>query len=327
MPVNDYRKWVRFTPFDPLQGTVVREPVGEGKGYWVGAPGVTFCEQQGQFYLTYRIRRPRGVHPDRGGEIRIASSHDGISFEDVWTGTKDQLDTASIERSALLQRPDGNWRLYISYVDPSDGRWMVSMTEAEDPGRFDLRAVKTMLTAASTGTEGVKDPFIFNIAGLYHMILSVATTDSGLPAEDLHGTHDAYNTGLIKSATGLATSSDGENWNWEGEIFGPSGNCWDKYAARIGTLWYCEPVWLAFYDGSADVSENYEERCGLAFSHDLRTFHRVTRNGPLFNVPHGTGAIRYFDVIARPDATFYYYELARPDGSHEMRVYRTAAEA
>jgi hypothetical protein len=83
-------------------------------------------------------------------------------------------------------------------------------------------------------------------------------------------------------------------------------------------------VWLALYDGSADVKENYEERCGLAYSHDLRIFHRVTLDGPLFKLQQASGAIRYFDVLDLPDARFFYYEMARPDGSHELRVYREA---
>jgi hypothetical protein len=82
-------------------------------------------------------------------------------------------------------------------------------------------------------------------------------------------------------------------------------------------------MWLALYDGSADVSENYEERCGLAYSFDLRTFHRVTRDRPLFQPLESPGALRYFDVLALPDVTYFYYEMARPDGAHDLRVYRT----
>jgi len=323
MPENDPRHWAPCCAFDPGAGTVVRDPPGEGPGYWAGAPGVTYDRRQQQFYLVYRLRRPRGVEPDRGAEIRIATGRDGIAFSDIWSGTKDQLGTSSIERCALAHLPDGRWRLYPSYVDPADGRWMIGLVEADAPDAFDLAKTRPVLTAAQIATEGVKDPFIFEIAGLYHMAVSHATVATPATPEALHGTHDAYNTGLILSASGLATSTDGVTWRWEGEILSPNRGAWDGYCSRIGTLWYQAPVWLALYDGSADVSENYEERCGLAYSFDLRSFHRVTRAAPLFQSLQTPGALRYFDVLALPDVMYFYYEAARPDGSHDLRVYRT----
>jgi len=323
---NDPRHWAQWSSFDPTKGTVVREPPGEGPGYWAGAPGVTYCGKLNRFYMVYRLRRPRGVEPDRGAEIRIATSRDGIMFDDIWSGTKDLLGTTSIERCALVYLPDGRWRLYPSYVDPADGRWMIGLVEADAPDAFDLRTTRPVLTAAQIATEGVKDPFIFCVAGLYHMVVSHATVATAAAPEELHGTHDAYNTGLILSSSGLATSTDGVDWQWEREILRPNPGGWDAYASRIGTVWYREPVWLALYDGSADVSQNYEERCGLAYSFDLRKFQRVTRNGPLFQPPETMGALRYFDVLALPDVTYLYYEMARPDGSHDLRVHRMVPE-
>jgi hypothetical protein len=324
MPENDPRQWTPCCAFDPGEGIVIREPPGEGPGYWVGAPGVTYHKKFEQFYLVYRVRRPRGVVPDRGAEIHIATSRDGMAFQDVWSGTKDQLGTSSIERCALVHEPDRGWRLYVSYVDPADGRWQIGMVEAQKPDGFDLKAVRPVMTASQIGAEGVKDPFVFHVAGLYHMVVSYATAATTDRWEDLHRTHDAFNTGLILSASGLATSVDGVAWQWEADILSPNRGAWDGYASRIGTVWYQAPVWLALYDGSADVSENYEERCGLAYSFDLRRFQRVSRNGPLFRSPNVPGAIRYFDVLALDGVTHFYYEIARPDGSHDLRVYRAS---
>ncbi|MCH8047465.1 MAG: hypothetical protein IID44_27540 [Planctomycetes bacterium] len=325
MTHQDPQHFDRFELFDPALGTVIREPVGAGEGYWVGAPGVMFDEIDGAFYLTYRVRRPRGVKPDRGAEVHLARSSDGVSFETIWTGTKDQLGTTSIERCAIRRLGMERWVLYVSYVDPADGRWRTDYVLAARPEEFDLSTARKVLTADDIGAEGVKDPFVFQVAGLYHMLLSFATTDQAAAVDELHGTSDAYNTGLIRSATGLATSSDGINWRWEGEILGPSEDGWDCYCSRIGCIWRCGGVWLALYDGSADVSENYEERVGLAFSFDLRTFHRATRDGPLATPPRGEkAALRYFDVLDLPEATFFYYEMARQDGSHDLRVFRRA---
>ena len=64
-----------------------------------------------------------------------------------------------------------------------------------------------MLTAADIHAEGVKDPYVNNVGGLWHMIASYAPSptladDSARKA--MHATADVYNTGIAKSSTGLA---------------------------------------------------------------------------------------------------------------------------
>src|SRR2546423_1484141 len=142
-------------------GRVLREPVGLENGYWAGAPGVFYAADERAWYLTYRIRRPRGVAPDRGGEARIARSTDLERWQDVWSVTKDKFDSASIERCALRKGPDGQWRYFVSYVDPADGRWCVSVLRAGEVRRLDPRQAKPIFKAQPLGLEGIKDPWIF----------------------------------------------------------------------------------------------------------------------------------------------------------------------
>src|SRR2546421_3196654 len=148
-------------------GQIISEPVGFENGYWAGAPAVFFCVEESAWYLTYRIRRPRGVAPDRGGEARIARSSDLRHWEDVWSVTKDRFNSASIERCALRKGADGQWRYFVSYVDPADGRWCVSVIRAG--GIADLDAAKTtaVFKASTLGLEGVKDPWIFASGGAF----------------------------------------------------------------------------------------------------------------------------------------------------------------
>lgn len=302
--------------FDPLKGIRVREPEAFQPGFWVGAP--TVYEEDGTYYLSYRFRRPR---PERGVETRIAVSHDGIHFEDLYTLHKNAFQSDSIERCSLFRSEEGLWRYAVSYVDPEDGRWRVDLLTAEDPSRFDPESRKPLFTAASIGAEGVKDPNVYRIGGLYWMFLSYAPsprqpTDPSL----LHATKDVYNTGLTRSHSGLAISPDGIHWEWEGDIFSPSEREWDAYAARLGSIAWTPPVFMGLYDGSRDVRENYEERCGLASSFDLRRWERVTSFAPWVTVPYGSGSVRYVDVIRCGDRWRFYYEMTRPDGSHELRV-------
>ncbi len=300
------------------QGRVIREPVGAGSGYWVGAPGVFYDADDRTWYLSYRIRRPRGVAPDRGGEARIARSTDLERWDDVWSVTKDRYDSASIERSTLRKGADGQWRYFTSYVDPADGRWCLTMLKAARPSAFDAGRPQVVFKGPALGLEGVKDPWIIEVRGQFYMFLSVAV---GTPqtSEGSHATLDIYNTGECLSATGLAVSSDLETWEWQGVVLMPAGSGWDGYCRRINSVVPAAGGFLGFYDGSASSAGNYEERTGIAFSSDLRTWRVATPSGPLWVSPHASHALRYMDAQPSGSDVVLFYEFARPDGAHDLR--------
>ena len=53
------RKWLGMVPlFNPSEGWVVRQPPGEGKGNWAGAPSAFYDDEQERFFLSYRLRKP-----------------------------------------------------------------------------------------------------------------------------------------------------------------------------------------------------------------------------------------------------------------------------
>jgi hypothetical protein len=309
--------------FDPADGITVAEPLGTGKGWWAGAPSALYDADQGTFYLSYRLRKPREL--GRGGETLIAASRDGVSFKTVWRATKEDFDSPSIERCALVKSPQGSYRLYVSFVDPADNRWRIDLLEASEIEKLDPSQRQPILTAADIAGEGVKDPYVFLMGPCWYMLASYAPspiTPSTSAEERMHATADVYNTGIVKSLTGLASSPDGLRWRWEGSVLTPPESGWDAYATRIGAFLYSSPVFTGFYDGSASVEGNYEERIGLAVSLDLRHWQRVSVEGPALTSPHASGALRYLDVLPVGDALYYYYEYAREDGSHELRVNR-----
>jgi len=304
------------------EGHVIREPVGSGKGYWVGAPGAFYDPEEKVFYLTYRVRRPRGVEPDRGGEAFIARSTDGFHFDDVLRVTKDRFDSTSIEKCAIRRGADGLWRYFLSYVAPEDDRWCVAMLkgptlEALDPGK-----ARRVFTAGDLGLEGVKDPSVFEHAGRFHMILSVALPVQET-SESSHATADIYNTGECKSATGLASSTDLDDWTWQGVVFQPGETGWDRYARRINSVAEAGDRFLAFYDGAESHLGNYEERTGFAESNTLNDWTCLTPDGPRLVSPNASGSLRYVDALAVGKAIYLYYEFARSDGSHDLRVVKT----
>jgi hypothetical protein len=218
------RVFSQLHAFDPTSGTIVMEPERSENGYWVGCP--TLLHDGRQFWLTYRRRRPRGAQAERGWHCAVAVSPDGISFKDVWRVHKDELSTSSMERFCLV-RSGGGFRLFLSYVDPRDNRWRIDMIEAEEPSRFEIGRAVPVLTAASTGTEGVKDPYVMQIGPVTYLFASYAQARPSLRS-DAHATGDIYNVGATTHPTGLATSLDGRDFRWHGSVL-EVGEGWDGY--------------------------------------------------------------------------------------------------
>jgi hypothetical protein len=293
--------------FDPEAGTTILEPDAPGPGNWVGCPSVLYDTERERILLTYRLRRPRGgPPPDRGYECRIAESSDGVHFTDLWSVTKDAFSTTSMERSNLQRGPGGSWLLYVSYESPDDGRWRIDVLEADSPGAFDPASARAVLTPAGTATDAVKDPYVVRVGSEYRMYVSTFLTAAG-PAP-----------------TSLAVSRDGIAYRWLGEVLGV-GTGWDRYQARLSGILRTGGTWLGFYDGSASAAEDTEERLGLAVSEDGRCWERISVEEPWLVSPHASGSLRYLDALELDGSRWLYYEVARPDGSHELRLSRIPA--
>jgi len=308
-----------------LEGTLIREPMGDEKGYWVGAPGWCWDDTDQAAYLTYRIRRPRGVEPDRGGESRIAKTTDFEAFEDVWSVHKSQYDSASIEKSTLKRGTDGQWRYFTSYVAPEDGRWCTTLNRADSVESLDPVNTRRLFAATELGLEGVKDPWLLEVDGKYHLFLSVAKR-TATTRDSSHDTLDIFNTGECISATALATSTDLDHWDWQGIVLQSGGEGWDQYCRRINSVLPLGGRYYAFYDGSAGHHENYEEKTGLAVSNDLKSWEVLSPDGPVVLSPHGSGSLRYIDVQRVGDEIIFIHELTRANGAHEMRISRFSAD-
>lgn len=319
------RETLRRPPlFDPEQGTTVRRPVADSPGHWAGAPAIYRDPASGDFYLTYRLRRERGTEPDRGYVGYVAKSADGVHFDDIWSVAKEELGSPSMERFCLRRAGD-LWLLYISYVDPADNRWRIDVLTADSPSAFSAARRQPVFTAADTGTEGIKDPYVIQAGPAWLMYASYAVPAS-FSTEDraaAHASADIYTTGLTTFPTGLATSLDGLRYAWQGEAL-PVGAGWDAYQARITGIVPAGPGWLGMYDGSADETENYEERAGLALCFEPTRWIRLTPGTPALTSPHATGSLRYVDAVSADGNTYYYYEYARSDGAHELRVSKVA---
>jgi len=314
-------KWFGLAPlFDPEEGFTVVAPLDRGPGWWAGAPNVIFDDERGRFFLSYRFRKPREL--GRGVKTCISESSDGKNFSTIWEATKDDLGSPSLERCCLSRNLDGSYTLYISYVDPEDLCWRIDPVRAERPEAFDLRRRSKVFSAADVGVEGVKDPYVFLVGGIHYMFISYVPSPLQADRElrrKMHESADVFNTGISRSHTALAKSHDGDQFRWLGDIFSPERG-WDGYATRIGSLLYTPPGFTIFYDGSATVKENYEEKTGIAFTYDLKIYEKLSVDKPILVSPHYSGSLRYLDAVEAKGGIYYYYEYARPDGSHELRM-------
>ncbi len=79
----------------------------------------------------------------------MARSSDGVHFETLQVIGKQEMDTESLERPALVLTPDGTWRLYLSCATWGTKHWRVELLEAAAPGAFDPRQRTVVLPGDS----------------------------------------------------------------------------------------------------------------------------------------------------------------------------------
>jgi len=296
-------------PFDPADALLIEAPPGRAVGHWAGAPGA--WSEPDAVYLVYRLRWPR---PRRGGELRIARG-DGERFQTIWSARREDFGSQSIERCAIL-RDGRRWRLYVSYVDGVDDRWRIDVIEAATPDSFDPAARRLALDADMARAIAVKDPWVRRVGERWWMFVSYGERGD-VDERKLHGSGDALSTGAVKSETGLATSVDGVRWNWEGRVLAAANKGWDKATARLTTAFRGGDGWVGIYDGAADIGENYEERCGMARSADLRTWDRIG-SALAIGASGGPGTVRYTESVVFGERLLFFFERTRADGAHEL---------
>ena len=297
--------------FDPGEATVVRTPPGVGYGYWVGGHKVSFDEASGTFALFYRERTP--LEAGRGGVCRVALSGDGVTFDDVWTATKDELNSTSIEVGHCLRHDEREWRLYVSYELKGSGIWRVDVLRGPTPESLDTQGRRTVLSPRQFGLPWLKDPVVYRRHdGGYRMyVAGPARTGPTLDGDRIIASS--------VEATLLADSDDGHYFpEIEYVLEPPNTDAWNGRRARINSVFPWDGEYLATYDGGRTDYDNYEEWASLATSPDGVSFTAIEADGPWLRSPYG--AVRY--VFAQPagEKLFVYFEYTREDLSHDLRV-------
>jgi hypothetical protein len=286
------------TPLPSLDDpqVVVAAP-GSGPGNWSGAASAVLVDDV--TYLAYRVRRPL---PDgRGISTVVARSRDGVVFEPVCEVYRDAFGAESFERPVVLRRPDGGWRLYLSCATPGSKHGWVEALDADRPE--DLPTGRRTVVLPGSADVAVKDPVITLRDGEWEMWLCEhPLTEPG--HED-------------RMTTAYLTSSDGLSWTRHGTVLEPTPGTWDARGARVTTVLSHDPL-VVLYDGRPTAEDNWHEITSVARGDATGQLH-ADPDAPVLRSNDSDGALRYATAVQHPDgSTRFYFELARPDGAHDL---------
>ncbi|WP_158055595.1 glycoside hydrolase family protein [Halorussus halophilus] len=294
--------------FDISSAETILEPQETGEGNWVGAPCVHRHDET--TYLAVRLRDPKR----RGYAVRIYERPTPGTLNQRHELTADDLGVVSVERPALTTNPrTGQLQLYLP-VDRGSNDWVIrKFADTDHPEEFDPATAHDVLRPRPGESDAatVKDPYVLTVGGRYYM-------------------YYAGNDGQSEQAH-LATSVDGETW--ERVKRGPvlSRAYWHDYHTRISCAVPAPdaPVWLVFYEGSGmvDANRTWNIRTGIAVSPDLKRVTDTSPDGPRYAAPTadadtglGTfGTFRYVDVLRKGSEWEVFAEVAREDGSFDLR--------
>ncbi|HET6562994.1 MAG TPA: hypothetical protein VFG72_14050 [Marmoricola sp.] len=279
----------------PDRAQVVAAAPGAGSGNWAGAPSAVLAD--GTFWLAYRVRRP--LDQGRGVAVVVAASQDGVGFEPVVEIHRERFGAESLERPALVPLGAGGWRIYLSCATPGSKHWWIESVDAAAVAGLDAGR-RTVCLPGDDG-EAVKDPVVERTPDGWRMWVCCHPLDVA-GAED-------------RMRTRVARSSDGLRWSLGDVVLAPRPGAWDARGTRVTAVCGQEPLEV-MYDGRATAEENWHERTGVARGSEAGL---IAEDGPPTGSSHSDGALRYATVVGLPDGgRRLYYELARPDGAHDL---------
>jgi hypothetical protein len=247
------------------------------------------------------------VNQGRGYANVVARSTDGLRFETLCTLYRDDLGCASLERPALVRRPDGGWRLFVSMSTPGSKHWWIDAFDADEPG--DLSTGRRVTVWPGDDVTAVKDPVVLvdPHGGWHAWVCCHPLTEPG--EED-------------RMTSRYASSADGLSWTWGDVVLAPPATGWDRRGRRVAAIiGRPDGSVLGFYDGRADASENWYERTGTLRGAAIDGRLTPPTTMVAAQSPYGRHTLRYASVIDLGNGVGRaYFEATSADGSNEIRT-------
>lgn len=303
---------------------VVLQPDRDEAEWWAGAPTVA-RDDQGHFWLAARMRMADAPLGERGYEIRILRSADGVQFQPAHRLRREDVPLPGFERPALVRDPQsGKFKLYAC-GRLKQGWCIFKFADVDRPDQFDPRTAQAVIEPVAAdprpaeqivgaysrpapAPEGYKDPVIVHADGKFH----------------------AFVIGVMRGAerTYHFTSDDGGAWHPVGDIARPmldlSG--WHNFAVRPASVLPLGVGYLFVYEGSHTTWPDpiYNIATGLGFTFDLDRMHDLTPEAPLLQstTPGRLKTWRYSHWMWVDDQLWVYAEVEKPNGAHEIRLFR-----
>jgi hypothetical protein len=120
-----------------------------------------------------------------------------------------------------------------------------------------------------------------------------------------------------RMTTAYLTSTDGLTWDRVGTVLEPRPGHWDARGTRVTAVLSHEPL-VVLYDGRPTAEDNWHENTSVARADPSGRLH-PDPHAPVLRSPDSDGALRYATAVRLPDgSTRFYFELARPDGAHDL---------
>jgi hypothetical protein len=306
----------RFRKWD-----VVALPDRQEPEWWAGAPSVA-RDDAGVFWMAARMRTAEAPLGERGYELRIYRSADGVKFTRALSIKRQDVKIPGFERPALRQDPrTGKFKLYG--CGRLHGPWCIfKFADAVSPDKFDPSSAKAVIepkaqevidASKAVGTydrpafvpDGYKDPVINYLGGGFH----------------------CYVIGTIRGVerTYHFISPEGDAWEPVGSLSKSVMDLagWHDFAIRPASVVPLGPGYLFVYEGSDTRWKDpiYNISTGLGFTFDLHHVNDLTPKAPLLRspTPGRLSTWRYSEWLWVKDELWVYAEVETHNQTHEIR--------